>query len=104
VRRAAAALGFPLALLALAAAALPVLALGRADRRTEVGRALSRLLSALTTGAGDTTFSADSWRRRLAGRWDGAARVRVVDALNEPGHCEAAWQWHQARGLIRWQG
>lgn len=67
----------------------------------EVGSACSRLLNALCGGDGSVTFSAASWQlQRDGSRW-GAWRVRVVDRLNrEPGHCERAWRWHHARGLI----
>lgn len=72
----------------------------------QLGRALSRLLNALTGGEGDTTFSAGSeWLRRhgrtALARWAGRARVRFVDWLNgEPGHCAAAYAWHAERDLF----
>ena len=68
----------------------------------EVGRALSRLLNALTGGEGDTTFSAYSWELQRIGHWSGRLRVRFVDWLNnEPDHCRKAWVWHEEKGLFR---
>lgn len=67
----------------------------------QVGRALSRLLNALTGGEGDTTYSAASWAAKAAGEPLGAARVRFVDWLNGgKGHCFAAWVWHRDHGLL----
>lgn len=67
----------------------------------QIGRALSRLLNALFAGEGDCTFSAWSWELRMRGSGWGPLRVRVVDWLNRtPGHCETAWQWHAAHGLL----
>ena len=67
----------------------------------QVGRALTRLLNALTGGTGDTTFSARSWHLKQKGAVLGHIRVWLVDRINrEPGHCKTAWEWHRQRGLI----
>jgi len=64
-------------------------------------RAVSRLINAIRGGEGDTTWSAGSWARKLAGSRLGVLEVRLIDRLNrEPGHCEAAWLWHRDRGLL----
>ena len=67
----------------------------------QIGRALSRLLNAVTGGEGDTTFSARSYALKQKGAVLGRLRVVFVDWLNnEPGHCEKAYQWHKERGLL----
>lgn len=72
---------------------------------TQVGRATSRLLNALTGGEGDTTFSAYSFHlmtngRRSISRLYGAARVTLIDGLAGAGHCREAYDWHQQHGLF----
>lgn len=68
---------------------------------TQVGRASSRLLNAVTGGEGDCTFSAWSYELFRNGSRVGYWRVRFVDWLNrEPGHCYTSWVWHEAKGLI----
>lgn len=95
------ALALPLSLVLLAVLAAGMILLGRPDRRDEVARAVSRVLSACTTGDGDRTFSADSYVRLITGRWDGRIRVRIVDLVTgSRGHCRRAWEWHRARGLV----
>lgn len=69
---------------------------------TQVLRALSRLLNALTGGEGDSTFSAWSYYLLIRGKRTGEWRVRFVDALpfNYPGHCREAYEWHKERRLL----
>ena len=74
----------------------------------QLGRALSRLLNALTGGEGGTTFSAFSaelalYGRGLARRW-GRLRVWFIDRvlLRDPTHCARAWLWHEEHGLFTW--
>jgi hypothetical protein len=67
----------------------------------QLGRALSRLLNSLRGGEGDTTYSAGSYVRMLAGSRFAAREVVWVDRLNgETGHCYAAWVWHRDHGLL----
>lgn len=68
----------------------------------QVGRALSRLLNAVTGGEGDSTFSAWSYHLLVQGKPWGAWRVDFVDGLpgNYPGHCKEAYDWHVERHLL----
>lgn len=74
----------------------------------QVGRALSRLLNAITSGEGDTTFSAYSAWLVLHGktpraRWWGIKRVRFINALwRDDYHCAKAYFWHLERDLFTW--
>lgn len=67
---------------------------------TQIGRALSRLLNAIFGGEGDTTFSAFSWELQRRGSTWGLFRVWLVDAINGPGHCRKAWDWHEDHRLF----
>ena len=95
----------PLLALAMLVAALAVpvaVLLGRRSYPAEIGSAASCLLNAMSGGPRSVTYSAWSWERRRRGKRGAGLRVALVDALNfEPGHCQAAWLDHRARGLIQ---
>lgn len=95
------AIAIPLGLTVLGIIALPVILFGRAERRTEIARGMSRTLSGIFDGNGDTTFSAWSYLMVLKGKEWGPRRVAFVDWLNRsPGHCKRAYDWHQRHGLF----
>lgn len=91
----------PIGLLILAIISLFVVLFGRAERRTEILRGMSRTLSGLFDGNGDITFSAWSYWMVLRGKKWGPARVKFVDTINfSEGHCYRAYLWHDAHKLF----
>ena len=71
----------------------------------QVGKALSRLLNAITGGEGDTTFSAYSYQLKVRGKSQfarryGAWRVAVIDWFLGDEHSLSAWLWHEQHDLF----
>jgi hypothetical protein len=62
---------------------------------------VSRVINRLTGGTPGVTLSAESERRRRAGRWLGYAMVWIIDTwTRDPDHCAKAWRLEGERG--RW--
>lgn len=99
------AIAIPLGLIVLGIIALPVILFGRAERRTEIARGMSRTLSGIWDGQGDCTASAWSYFLVIRGKKDGPWRVTLIDWINrKDGHCKDAYLWHEAHGLFDEKG
>lgn len=60
---------------------------------------LSRAINAATGGTRGVTLSAESERRRLAGRWFGRAMVWIINTwTRDPDHCAKAYRLEIERG------